>query len=703
MQTAPAHLFWHTLGKALQRLTLCSLCAATFVLVSKTLEASQATHIWEEQARTWGQWELTKEGHNYAEFSPNGSNGSAHLVLNYTSQALDLSEYVYAAVEVSNQTTGELDITISALSNPAQAWSNQNQGRFILSAGESDPLRVFMLRESMDSQSPWRQTMGNLYAFPGGHQRHWRFLETDSIKRIQIAVTWKQLSGNSNQIRIGMPHGDTALETNDAQFQSLPTPLIDAMGQFRGETWEGKADQSNTLTQDGVHDLATYAQYPVDKQMQLSRYGGWLDGPQLEATGRFRTHKQDDKWWLVDPEGYLFWSLGITEAGIGSLTRIEDREALFPELRDARDAETWVRERGTLSYNFYHSNLKTKYGDDWQSKHHAVTEGRMRAWGLNTIGAWSMEPNSVFGTERPTVPYTLIVHTDLFGGLGNLHEMVDPFSPQFEKSLKSTLSREAQKYNGDPNNIGIFVNNELNWVGGIQLPLEVLKLKNHVPAKRALRTQLKKRYENITKLNRAWGSAFKNFESINQQGVLTSNAAFRKDMEAYLSLFAEAFFSKCAQAVKQHFPGHMYLGCRFNVFHPLVTRAASRHCDAISFNLYQNSVANFKAQTDNDCPYLISEFHFGSGSYGVWGRGLTPCADLDNQTDLYGAYVEDALKHPNFVGAHWFTWADQPATGRYDGENFRVGLVSIIDRPYQALVERIQQTARNMFRTRLED
>ena len=41
------------------------------------------------------------------------------------------------------------------------------------------------------------------------------------------------------------------------------------------------------------------------------QYGGSLNGPQLKATGFFRTEKVNGKWWLVDPDGQLFFSHGM--------------------------------------------------------------------------------------------------------------------------------------------------------------------------------------------------------------------------------------------------------------------------------------------------------------------------------------------------------------------------------------------------------
>lgn len=43
---------------------------------------------------------------------------------------------------------------------------------------------------------------------------------------------------------------------------------------------------------------------PVSDNLQLSKYGGWLNGPRLAATNRFRVEKINGRWWAVDPEGY---------------------------------------------------------------------------------------------------------------------------------------------------------------------------------------------------------------------------------------------------------------------------------------------------------------------------------------------------------------------------------------------------------------
>ena len=51
---------------------------------------------------------------------------------------------------------------------------------------------------------------------------------------------------------------------------------------------------------------------------------------------------------------------------------------------------------------------------------------------------------------------------------------------------------------------------------------------------------------------------------------------------------------------------------------------------------------------------------------------------------------------PELVGTHYFQWADQPSTGRFDGENDNIGLVDVTDRPYPELVEALKETHRRV-------
>jgi len=65
-----------------------------------------------------------------------------------------------------------------------------------------------------------------------------------------------------------------------------------------------------------------------------------------------------------------------------------------------------------------------------------------------------------------------------------------------------------------------------------------------------------------------------------------------------------------------------------------------------------------------------------------------------NQADrgqAYQEYLRSVLALPAFAGCHWFQYSDEPLTGRFDGENYNIGMVSGTDTPYGELVSAARQ------------
>ena len=54
---------------------------------------------------------------------------------------------------------------------------------------------------------------------------------------------------------------------------------------------------------------------------------------------------------------------------------------------------------------------------------------------------------------------------------------------------------------------------------------------------------------------------------------------------------------------------------------------------------------------------------------------------------LYTSYVERVAAHPLGVGCHYFQCYDQFVLGRFDGENYNIGLFDICLRPYGEMLQ----------------
>ena len=67
--------------------------------------------------------------------------------------------------------------------------------------------------------------------------------------------------------------------------------------------------------------------------------------------------------------------------------------------------------------------------------------------------------------------------------------------------------------------------------------------------------------------------------------------------------------------------------------------------------------------------------------------GLKQGSNQEERGVAYRYYVENAAADPSLVGTHWFQWIDEPSTGRFDGENYNIGMLDVTDRPYRELID----------------
>ena len=520
------------------------------------------------------------------------------------------------------------------------------------------------------------------------------------------------------------PGTDYEYEVSDLRAGGEPTfplpenldelfPMIDRFGQYMHKDWPGKTHSDDELVAQREREAADLAARPGPEGW--NQYGGWLDGPKLEATGRFRVEKWRDKWWFVDPEGRLFWSHGLVRVTWScAYTPITGRRHLFADL-PAPDSplgafygrSTWaisgLYERGAETYNFSGANLLRKYGPGWPEAFAEVCHRRLRSWGLNTMANCSQP---AIYLKRKT-PYTATVYSldsppdDSPGGTGyvaTIHDdgrvieaagggwgkFPDVFDPSFQATLLAEVAQHRGKAAGDPWCLGYFPGNELSWGRDeTWLARAVLASPADQPAKRVLVDDLKAKYETIEKLNEAWHTDHVSWDALLDSTTPPGEQHGRDDLAAFLAKIADAYFRQCREAVKEIDPEGLYLGCRFAGWsHGVVFRTAARYSDVISVNRYTESLADLRLPDGIDRPVLIGEFHFGALDRGKFHASLRPVADQEARGAAYEKYVRSALENPLVVGTHWHQYGDQATTGRDDGENFQNGFVDVCDSPY---------------------
>ena len=496
-------------------------------------------------------------------------------------------------------------------------------------------------------------------------------------------------------------------------------PFIDQFGQFIHSDWPGKTHSLEELFANRQTEGKQLAENPEPNDWD--KFGGYKAGPKLEATGFFRVEKYQGKWWLVDPEGYLFWSHGIDCVKMENSTPITDRESYFTNLPDTNSpfgkfygTGTWAphgyyqRHSPYRTYDFSKANLLRKYGKNWQQISSDITHKRLRSWGLNTIANWSNE--AVYSLRR--TPYVATISYDakkIEASSGYWSKFYDVFDAGFRQSLRLRLGREKGKSADDPWCVGFFVDNELSWGDETSLGLAVLASPAEQQAKKVFVDDLKAKYQTIEKLNAVWATSFAGWDELLQSKQAPSNKeewAKKKayqDLAAFYEKTAQTYFATVREEVKRVAPNQLYLGCRFAWGNDLATRAATKFCDVVSFNSYDYGVENLRLPEGIDKPVIIGEFHFGALDRGMFHPGLKRAADQQDRADKYTEYVRGALRNPCIVGTHWFQYQDQPTTGRGDGENYQIGFVDIADTPYSETIAASQNIGRTLYEYRLKN
>ena len=488
-------------------------------------------------------------------------------------------------------------------------------------------------------------------------------------------------------------------------------PVMDEYGQPRHGDWTGKVRIDADLERARVAEEAWLAAHPPFPDRD--KWGGWTKGPQLRATGAFRTEKVDGKWWLVDPDGRLFWSHGIDCVGErNGHTRVSDREALFAPFEEGfnspfQDCEGWMRgsdkefNKAAKTYNFALANIRRKYIHAWGGlwKYGELAHRRLHAWGMNTIGDWS----HIDYCLMHETPYTVDCTAGITEIEGNRGYMADPFAPDFEPKLVSALANLRKAgVTDDPWCIGIFVNNEMIWGEDDRaLGRGVVRSPADQPVKIEMLRRLMEKYGDIESLNAAWGTEYASWDAALASTTVPDEDKAGEDLEECHRIVAEEYFARVAAIVHREAPGRLYLGCRFAELKcgEVAYRMAARYCDVLTANIYMPLPVPHHGHEQGfpDCPMLVGEFYFQARGTGYFGPGeskFTP----DERKVMYRDYVERALRDPRFVGTHWFRWGDQPLTGRgLDGENFSCGFVDICDSPYWELVEAAREVGAEMY------
>ena len=609
----------------------------------------------------------------------------------------DLSACRHVAITLTNRSARSLVIH-ARLDNPCgDGMTNCVTGSITLGKGAAGTL-------VLPIQSPWQvRGIGPLIGMRGWPGQ----TSLPDPSRATQLIVFLTKQEKPCEFAIGSVRAsDSVLHLPSSTF----FPFIDEFGQFIHADWPGKIHAAADFQNAAKAETKDLDSHPGPAEW--AKYGGWAAGPTLRASGFFRVEKHKGSWWLVDPDGHLFWSHGVDCVGFWNATPISDREKYYAALPQSNSLFAKFYGEGSWApHGYYHdhapyktfdftaANLQRKFGDGWPDAATDLAHRRLRSWGMNTIGNWS--DKNICSRQR--TPYVATIHFDapvIEGSDGYWGKFYDVFDPAFASNLATRLAQEKNSSARDPWCIGFFVHNELSWGDDLSLATAALASPAGQQAKQVFMDDLKAKYKSIAALNEQWGSTNASWQALLDNRVIPDKKRAQADLAAFHAKVAETYFRIVRDGVKAIAPNHLYLGCRFAWVNDAATRAAAKYCDVVSYNRYQPSVADLHLPDNIDMPLIIGEFHFGALDRGMFHTGLVPTEDQADRAAHYEAYVRSALANPAIVGTHWFQYHDQATTGRGDGENYQIGFVNICDTPYPETIAAARRVGAEMYEFR---
>ena len=535
---------------------------------------------------------------------------------------------------------------------------------------------------------------------------HGQRTERDQVERFELGI-----EKTFHDVKIRLEN----FQLTDEFPKEFPMPskkLVDAFGQWKEKEWPGKIHSLEEL-KEKLHALEKETDYPFP---EWNRWGGDASRKLCEGTGFFATKKTEDgRWHLVDPDGCDFFSIGPCLVQPGDWGRYDNFEECcdwLPE-GDPEYAECFqqitTRRAAYMPVDHYKMvnyiglNMKRVYGKEWEEKWAEISRNVLKGHGLNSQGNFPMlhvndgKGCIAYVRELPDFPVT---DTLIF------RDFPDVLSEQYAERSKAYAS-QLEGWKDDPWLIGYFLRNEpeFNFVEDLAIADEVLRNSARTCCREGLIRFLQEKYGTIEALNEGWGTAFGTFEALYEpiDACSTRYPGSAADIREYSAFLIREYIRVPAQACREVDPNHLNLGLRWSKAYNTLMMSGWEYFDVFSINCYDfdpTKDMDFAKNAGVDLPIMIGEYHCGALDRGLPATGLKGVTNQEERGVMWRHFVEKAAAHPYGVAAHWFQYNDQFCLGRFDGENYQIGMMDVCMQPYPELMEAAYQTSKVLYRVK---
>ena len=362
------------------------------------------------------------------------------------------------------------------------------------------------------------------------------------------------------------------------------------------------------------------------KALIANKYGSKTD-LKLQSTGFYRVEKVNNRWWIIDPEGYL------------NIQRV------------VNGMRQGTSERNKVYFNNIYHNYTNWTFETFQN---------FSEFGFNGVGAWSENEAVVEANKSGKARFSYSVMLNLMSSYGKKrggtyqlpgntvypNQCIFVFDKGFV-TFCDEFAKSLINYKNDSNLIGYFSDNEL--------PFGSSNLQGYL------------NLSDSTDEGRIFAQNWLKSKKINKSEITDDIK-----ME-FAGVVADRYYSIVSNYIRKYDPNHLYLGSRLhgspkNI--ESIVRSSGKYSDIVSINYYgswtpdKNLMKNWGEWAGR--PFMITEFYtkaMDSGLANTTGAGFTVHTQQERGY-AYQNFCLGLLQSPNCVGWHWFRYQDNDPTAK---------------------------------------